>query len=72
MSELMPCPFCGCNMEIRKDKYPDGSERIEPYGYHEENCILDAVLWCTYPEDEWTEDKLAEAWNSRWERGERQ
>lgn len=65
MPELKPCPFCGCNMEIRHDKYPDGSERIEPYGYHEENCILYAVMWCTYPEDGWTADKIAEAWNSR-------
>lgn len=54
-------------MEIRLEKYPDGSERLEPYGYHEENCVLYAVLWCTYPEDGWTEEKIAEAWNCRWE-----
>lgn len=63
MPELKPCPFCGCNMEIWKGKFPDGSERIEPYGYHEENCILSAVSWHTYPEDGWAEDKIAEAWN---------
>ena len=67
MSELKPCPFCGCDMEIRQDKYPDGSERIELYGYHEENCILGAVLWCTYPEDGGTDENLAEAWNCRLE-----
>ena len=63
MTELKPCPFCGCSMTIRNDKYPDGSERIEPYGYHEENCILDAVLWCTYLEDGWTAEKIERSWN---------
>lgn len=63
MLELRPCPFCGCNMTISKDQYPDGSERIEPYGYHEENCVLYAVLWCTYPEDGWTAEKIERSWN---------
>ena len=63
MTELKPCPFCGCSMSIRKDKYPNGDDRIEPYGYHEENCILDAVSWCTYPEDGWTAEKIERSWN---------
>ena len=67
MPELMPCPFCGCSIGIRKFIYPNGDEGLEPWGYHEENCILDAVIWCTHPEDGWTEDRLAEAWNCRWE-----
>ena len=63
MQKLKPCPFCGCNMEIRLEKYPDGSERLEPYGYHEENCVLSACLWCTYPEDGWTAEKIERSWN---------
>ena len=65
MSELKPCPFCGCDVTIRKDKYPNGDDRIEPYGYHNLDCPLYAASWHTYPEDGWTEDKIIDAWNRR-------
>ena len=65
MNELKPCPFCGCDMRILKDKFPNGDERIEPYGLHDFDCPLFAVTWHTYPEDGWTEDLITERWNSR-------
>lgn len=52
-------------MEIRKDSFPNGDPQLEPYGWHDEDCPLSTVLWSTYPEDGWTEEKLAEAWNRR-------
>ena len=69
MPKLKSCPFCGCSIEIRKFIYPNGDEGLEPYGFHDSWCVLDGVLWSTYPEYGWTEDKLAEAWNRRWEKG---
>lgn len=65
MNDLKPCPFCGCNMKLWRKKYPDGSEGIEPYGFHEYDCVMDGVLWCLWPEDGWTEEKIADAWNNR-------
>ena len=46
MTELKPCPFCGCSMEIRSDFYPNGSKRIEPNGWHYDKCPLNHLLWC--------------------------
>lgn len=63
--KLKPCPFCGCSVEIRKDKYPNGDERIEPYGWHDSGCPLDNVLWTFYVEDGCSEDLIAKAWNRR-------
>ena len=63
--EMKPCPFCGCAMTIYVGKYPNGDKRIEPYGYHCDNCILNAVSWHTYPEDGWNEEKIIKAWNKR-------
>ena len=64
--ELKTCPFCGTSMEILTDKYPNGDMNIRPYGWHDENCPLDSVLWCFDVEDGgWTEEKVAEAWNWR-------
>lgn len=67
MSErkLKPCPFCGCDMRIYKGKFPNGDDRIEPYGFHNSDCPLHTALWHTYPEDGWTEDNIAERWNRR-------
>lgn len=67
MPKLEQCPFCGCGMWIRKFIYPNGEEGIEPAGIHCSGCILDAAMWSTDPADGWTEDKIAEAWNCRWE-----
>jgi len=65
--DLKPCPFCGCSMEVQETKYPNGDPQIDMRGWHDENCPLDAVLWCLYPEDGWTLEKVAESWNRRWE-----
>ena len=65
MSELKPCPFCGCSMKISKGKYPNGDDRIEPYGWHDSECPLNHVLWSYYPEDRDTEESITEAWNRR-------
>ncbi len=71
MPKLERCPFCGCSMWIRKFIYPNGDEGLEPDGAHQSGCILDAVIWNTDPMDGWTENEIAEAWNCRWEKGER-
>ena len=64
--ELKSCPFCGCSMEIRSDRYPNGDKRIEPYGWHDDLCPLNHVLWCFDVEDDWwTEDSVAKSWNRR-------
>lgn len=64
--ELKPCPFCDASMKIRSDKYPNGEQYIRPYGWHDDDCPLNHVLWCFDVEvDGWTEEKVAEAWNWR-------
>ena len=65
IDELKPCPFCECQMKIESGRYPNGDKRIEPYGWHSDNCPLNNVLWCFYSEDGWTEEKVADAWNHR-------
>lgn len=65
MEELKPCPFCGCDMKIYHGTYPNGDEQIELYGFHNFDCPLYTVSWHTYPEDGWTEEKIAERWNRR-------
>jgi len=54
-------------MEVQETKCPNGDPQIDMRGWHDENCPLDAVLWCLYPEDGWTLEKVAESWNRRWE-----
>jgi hypothetical protein len=63
--ELKPCPFCGCSIEIYFGEYPNGDPRIEPRGWHDDDCPLSAVTWHTYPEDGWSEELIAERWNRR-------
>lgn len=65
MNELDNCPFCGCSMELKSGKYPNGDPMIEPIGWHDEDCPLSAVSWHTYPEDGWTEENLVKRWNKR-------
>ena len=65
MEEMKPCPFCGCGISIHKGAYPNGDEQIEPYGFHDSDCPLNEVLWCMYPEEGWTEEKIVERWNRR-------
>ena len=64
---LKPCPFCGCSMRVEHREYPNGSHYWEPSGWHDDNCPLDAVLWCMHGEDGWDGQKVAEAWNWRFE-----
>ena len=61
--KLKPCPFCGASMEIGSWSYPGGAKRIEPSGWHDDNCPLDYVLW--YFDDEWAEEMITESWNRR-------
>jgi hypothetical protein len=65
METMKPCPFCGCEMTVMHDEYPNGDERIVPYGMHSQMCILDSATFHTYPEDGWTIGKIVEAWNWR-------
>lgn len=45
------CPFCGCLVQIRIDKYSNGDKLIEPIGRHVETCPLSPFFWYTYLED---------------------
>lgn len=65
MIQLKPCPFCGCDMIIRTGEYPNGDPLIEPFGLHNTDCILRHASMHTYPEDGWTAEKIAKAWNDR-------
>ena len=65
MNELKPCPFCGCNMHIEEGVYPNGEPKLRPFGWHDEDCPLEAVTFHTYPEDGWTIEILTERWNRR-------
>lgn len=66
MIDLKPCPFCGASMELSIDAYPNGDKRIEPYGWHDDDCPLNHVLWCfDVEEDGWSEETVAESWNRR-------
>lgn len=65
MVRMKPCPFCGCEMKIEKGKYPNGDPKIVPRGFHNLDCILRAASFHTYPEEGWTEEKIAELWNQR-------
>ena len=62
---LNSCPFCGCHMMVYQGKYPNGDDRIEPFGFHDTDCPLNSVAWYTYPEDGWTAENLAQRWNRR-------
>jgi len=65
MENMKPCPFCGCDMSVEHEAYPNGDEKIVPYGWHREGCILDSATFHTYPEDGWTIEKIVEEWNKR-------
>ena len=65
MNELSNCPFCGCSIQISIGEYPDGYKIIEPYGRHNNDCPLSAVIWNMYSGDGWTEENLVERWNKR-------
>lgn len=65
MNELKYCPFCGCSMRIEVGTYPNGDPMNELRGWHDNDCVLSAVSWYTYPEDGWSEETLIERWNRR-------
>ena len=66
MNELKSCPFCGASMKLRDGTYPSGSRRIEPDGWHDDNCPLYYVFWCFDVEDDgWTPESVTESWNRR-------
>ncbi len=66
MAELKPCPFCGTSMKVDIGAYPNGNRRMEPYGWHDEPCPLNHVLWCFDVEDDgWTKEAVVDAWNRR-------
>lgn len=51
VNKLSNCPFCGCSMQIKIGKYPNGDKLIEPSGWHDDDCPLSPVFWYTYLED---------------------
>ena len=52
-------------MIVHQSQFKNGDDRIEPYGWHSDDCIMNETSWHTYPEDGWTEEKIADAWNKR-------
>lgn len=67
MSNYKRCPFCGCDIEIKKFEYANGESDWEPDGDHDKACPLSRVLWCFFPERIWTEEKVTASWNMRYE-----
>ena len=64
MSELKPCPFCNCEMEIEtvgRDWW-----RIKPVDGHEDNCPFgEHHEWdCSQQYPEWRAEHIAD-WNKR-------
>lgn len=62
MDGMKPCPFCGAPALVKAVKYPNGAICYEPGVDHDEDCILDPVIWCT---DFIRQDEMIEAWNRR-------
>lgn len=44
MSELKPCPFCGCEMSVEKYKYPNGESEWELFGWHGGRCLFEVAF----------------------------
>lgn len=60
MSDLKPCPFCGCFVSLYKRKYPNGDTGIGIVGMHAEGCIMERC----FPNFDDMEE-AAKAWNMR-------
>lgn len=62
--ELEPCPFCGCEMEIFRERSPYYDDMWLYYviGKHEPDCYL-----YNEPDNHWFQDKdrMIKAWNKR-------
>ena len=69
MAELKPCPFCGCQMIIKRRVYPNLSWRYAVDGWHDNGCPLQWLV--IEPEDDddnpLPPEEIAERWNRRWE-----
>lgn len=58
MSEIKPCPFCGCKCEVAER----GGHAYKIVGDHDEECVFYDMLWGYYFE---SQTKVVEAWNRR-------
>lgn len=58
MSDLKPCPFCGCEMRITQDKH----RLFGPDGNHSKSCMLNYDL---HDYAEGYTDLLVRDWNAR-------
>ncbi len=62
MSELKPCPFCGCDVEIEKREYYNGDKNWRIRGWHSDGCIFRVSFHV--PENH-NKRNLMRAWNRR-------
>lgn len=69
MSEikLKPCPFCGCQVEMRQEVYSGGEKEWCIYGWHSSKCLFETTSTLSLALT--NKRKLAEAWNRRADNG---
>ena len=60
--KLKPCPFCGCDMSLRRYTYLSGEQEWQLSGWHSDNCLLNVSFHI--PEAS-NKQKLIRAWNRR-------
>lgn len=67
MSELKPCPFCGCDMKLKSVLMADAKTvRYNPTGNHKNGCQLKFVAFIGNPT---TKKAATKKWNRRADNG---
>ncbi len=62
MDKLKLCPFCGCEMHLKKGFYPTGYAKWQLYGWHGPYCLFSVSVHIPSGSDK---NDLIAAWNGR-------